>query len=334
MIPHRPAKFTDIQDFYQNYLEITDTLMLTILQKWVSKHPREQIGVQTLHMKLSSDDHQKMICCEVDLPPNTTRGSGPFPAVIFAHGFESDGRSPRSVPISQRLAKRNIIGVRPDLTGHGRSEGTLEDATDQQMLHDLALVYQQVANLHEVDAQRIGLYGSGSGGMLVLDYAAAHPEIGALVIRGPVCGGEVAAAAQVKAPTLLIHAERDTALQDSVEAIDRALGADHKLMRIPESSRLFNDPISLELMIEASVDWLVDHLVVGPRCQGPQRRRPGARRPAVRPAAAWAERSTLAPGPASIPCRRCAETDWRGTRRRVASEEESRRMPKGIPSIR
>ena len=29
---------------------------------------------------------------------------------------------------------------------------------------------------------------------------------------------------------------------------------------IPESNRWFNDPVSMELMVSASVDWLVDHL--------------------------------------------------------------------------
>jgi dienelactone hydrolase len=259
VIPHRPSTFTGIPDLYEHYTEVSDDVMMAILDKWMSSHAAHPTDIQTLTMKLTNDDQQS-ICCEVDLPPGADRGSGPFPAVIFAHGYESNARSPRNLPISRRLAMRNVIGVRVDFTGHGHSEGLLEDATDERMLRDLRIVHEQVANLHEVDEQRIGINGSGTGGMIALQYAAGHDDLEALVIRGPVCGDEIDAAKSVTAPTLLIHAERDTALCSGVEALDRQLHTTHELLRIPDSSRLFNDPISLELMIDASVDWLVDHL--------------------------------------------------------------------------
>ena len=106
------------------------------------------------------------------------------------------------------LAKRGVIGVRLDFTGHGRSEGIVEHATEAQMLSDLLLVHQNVLNLTEVDPDWIGLCGSGTGGMVALRHAAVHAHVKALVIRGPVCGSEIEAAHRVEAPTLLIHAER------------------------------------------------------------------------------------------------------------------------------
>jgi len=90
------------------------------------------------------------------------------------------------------------------------------------------------------------------------------PQVKALVIRGPVCGRETIAARHVKAPTLLIHAEADTALFDSIQTLDRELASQHRLLQIPNSNRLFNDPVSMELMATATADWLVDHLIVTP----------------------------------------------------------------------
>jgi pimeloyl-ACP methyl ester carboxylesterase len=272
VIPHRPTRFTSVRDFYEDYLEVSDDLMVGMLRKWVAARPPAEAAVQTMALKIPKESHQ-ILACELDLPPGAGRGSGPFPAVIFAHGFESDARSQRTVPISQRLAKRGIVGVRMDFTGHGRSEGTLEEATDAQMYRDLHLVHQSVCRLKEVDKRHLGLVGSGTGGLIALHYAANHPEFGALVIRGPVCTGPVEAAAKVRAPTLLIHAERDTALIDAIEAIDQSLACAHELLRIPQSSRLFNDPISRELMIDASVKWLADHLGArheGAEPQGPE----------------------------------------------------------------
>ncbi len=262
VIPHAPSGFAGIEHFYEDAGAVSDEEVETILKRWADARPEHHPGVRTLVMRVVADQ-ERVIHCEIDLPPGTTRGSGPYPAVIFTHSLESDGRSTRTVPVGRRLAKRNVIGVRMDFTGHGRSEGTIEEATEERMLADLRAVYENVCILHEVDSSRIGLNGSGTGGMVALRFAASAPGeagIAAMVIRGPVCGEEIEAAHHVQAPTLLIHAERDTSLSESVRALDRELAATHQLLQIPDSSRWFNDPISLELMVGASVDWLVDHL--------------------------------------------------------------------------
>ena len=58
-----------------------------------------------------------------------------------------------------------------------------------------------------------------------------------------------------------IHAESDTALEGGVNSINDHLSCIHECMRIPQSNRLFNDPISMELMLNATVEWFVDHLM-------------------------------------------------------------------------
>ncbi len=268
VIPHAPSTFKGIDHFYEVFDEVSDDQVAATLQRWAADRPEHHRGVKTLVMRVVNEQ-DRVIHCELDLPPGTTRGSGPFPAVIFAHRLESNGGSPRSVPISRRLAKRGVIGVRMDFTGHGRSEGAVEDATDGRMLADLRTVYENTKVLHEVDSARIGLNGSGTGGMIALRFAAQEPAVAAMVIRGPVCGEEIEAAHHVKAPTLLIHAQRDTALSESVHALDQQLASPHQLLQIPDASRLFNDPISLELMVSASVDWLVDHLAAAPSDRPP-----------------------------------------------------------------
>jgi putative phosphoribosyl transferase len=262
VIPHQPTTYNGIESIYENHIPANDQLVLDVIKGWVKSQPAKSMGVTTRVMKVPNA-RGHMLTCHLDIPPGMKRGAKKYPAVIFAHGFESDAQSPRSVPISRRLAKRGIIGVRMDFTGHGRSEGGLQDATEVQMLHDLHSVFQAVEQIHEVDPGRIGLNGAGSGALIALHYAAKQQTVRAMVIRGPVCGREVEAASKVHAPTLLIHAEHDTALRESIEAIDQALGARHELMRIAESNRLFSDPVSLELMVSASVDWLADHLTSG-----------------------------------------------------------------------
>ena len=259
VIPHQPPNVTLVREFYEEFTEMTDGPVVALIERWLESRQETREGMSTLLLKFQSTAGH-MLHCEVDLPPGLNRGSGPSPAVAFAHGFESDARSQRSVPISKRLAKRGIIGVRFDFTGHGRSEGTIEDASDQQMLEDVHTIFQNITQLYEVDPQRLGLNGSGTGGMIALYYAANQPLIRALVIRGPVCGREIDAARKVTAPTLLIHAERDTALEDPISVLDQEMRATHELLRVPNSNRMFDDPVSRELMISASADWFVDHL--------------------------------------------------------------------------
>jgi dienelactone hydrolase len=159
-----------------------------------------------------------------------------------------------------RLAKRGIVGVRMDFLGHGRSDGNRTDCTHESMLSDLQTVYECMRCDERIDADRIGVCGAGIGGLVALEFAAAEHRLAALVIRGPICGGEVAAAQNVHAPTLLIHGEADKSLEHDAQEIDRRLGTKHQFLRIPECNRLFNDPISFELMVNASVDWLADFL--------------------------------------------------------------------------
>lgn len=262
VIPHRPAKFKGIAHFYQHYTEVSDALVEAIVNRWLEKRGEEPTQVRTVVLKIKTPEGVKLHC-ELDLPPSAERGAA-YPAVIFAHGMESHGGSSRSMPISQRLARRGVIGVRPDFTGHGFSEGATEDCTEDRMLSDLSAVYDRVRQVNEISSHCIGVNGSGAGGMTALRFAAAHPELQALVIRGPVAGDEPAAAQQVTAPTLLIHAEQDTALLDAIEKLDHDLAATHRLLTIPEATRIFMDPISRELMVNASVDWFVDHLRTAP----------------------------------------------------------------------
>ena len=200
MIPHTPSRFNGIECFYRNFEEVSDREVEATLQRWAARRPDQHPGVKTLVMRVVGDQHS-VLHCELDLPPGTTRGSGPYPAVIFAHTRESDGHSPRTVPISRRLAKRNVVGVRMDFSGHGRSDGTLDEATDERMLADLRTVFDNVQMLQEVDPARIGINAAGTAGNIALRFAAEHPVVAAIVIRGPLSSKEIEITSEVKAPT-------------------------------------------------------------------------------------------------------------------------------------
>jgi len=273
VIPHVPAKFKGVDRFYKHFDEISDAAAVQFIRNHVSAHGVEMRSFRSVAMPVIAGDGERTIYCEVEIP----HGEGPFPCVIFAHGFDSNCRSPRSVPISMRLAKRGVMGVRLDFQGHGRSDGDRDACTHENMLADLRTVYENLRYDMRVSNAQIGLCGAGTGAAVALDFAADEPHIAALVIRGPVCAGAVAGASSVTAPTLTIHAEGNIDLARDVAAIDNLLPATHRLLAIPDCHRLFNDPISMELMVNASVDWLHDHLRVA---GGAGREAPAAEHPA------------------------------------------------------
>ncbi len=259
VIPRTPAKYRGIEHFFSEYTPVRDAVMVGMVQRWIESHPRENAVVLTITSQAQNTLGHRLIC-EMDLPPAIKQGGGPYPAVIFAHGLDSDGRSPRSTPISQRLAKREMIGVRPDLTGHGRSGGSLEDATDEQVIADIEVFREQLERMREVDSHRIGLVAAGDCTAAAIEIAANCDRIRALILRGPVVGGDLMDIERITCPTLIIHGENDTALEEIVNHLDEQFTCKHRVLRIPESSRMFNDPISRELMINASVEWMSNYL--------------------------------------------------------------------------
>ncbi len=260
VIPHHPTKFKGVDEFYEDFDEVTDEMVRAILEGWVrDHHPQDHGGVKTVVLKLQNSRGNALLC-EIDLPTGMQRGNR-HPAVIFAHGFESSARSTRSMAISERLAARGVVGIRLDFTGHGRSGGDIHDASDRQMRDDLRVVMQSVVKLKEVDRDRLAIVGSGTGAMIALQHAEEDPKLRALVLRGPVCNMTAVHASAVQTPTLLIHAEHDTALLDAVETLNRDLAARHKLVRIDATNRLFNDTAGMDRMVSATVDWLIEQLL-------------------------------------------------------------------------
>ena len=260
IIPHRPSRFDSVADIYREYSQVSDEFVETILQRWVQSRPQHQPIIKTLALRLKNDLGHNL-ACEIDLPPGATKGSGPYPAVMFAHGRDSDARSPRTLPIARRLAEIGILSVRVDFTGHGKSEGRPEEATEQQMYNDIKTVYNNVIGLAEVDEDRIGLVGSGTGGMIMMNLAAEAPSIRGLVARGPMQGPEYNALRHISVPTILIHTDHDVEFIRAMEKPGPPIDSHHQLLHIPESGRLYNDAISLKMMVGATVDWMDDHVL-------------------------------------------------------------------------
>ncbi|MBM2803216.1 MAG: Alpha/beta fold hydrolase [Deltaproteobacteria bacterium] len=99
-------------------------------------------------------------------------------AAILCHGMESDKNSTKLIFLSQQLAQRGILTLRFDFSYVGESSGKFEDITYSGEVEDLRAAYALMRNRHD---GKIAIFGSSMGGTVALMFAAAEPQVAALV---------------------------------------------------------------------------------------------------------------------------------------------------------
>jgi dienelactone hydrolase len=169
-------------------------------------------------------------------------GPGPFPLVILSHGTPRDprervGRRLRYDAQSWEFVSMGFAVVIPMRRGYGHSEGDYaEDAGPCNCAHyyeaglesakDLRATVEYVANLREIDAQRVVLVGHSSGGLASLILASQGvPGVRGVINFGGGRGSSregvncspdrlieacARAGQSTRVPTLWIYAENDT----------------------------------------------------------------------------------------------------------------------------
>lgn len=111
---------------------------------------------------------------------------GKFPAVILLPGFRGTKEEGHIKQLAMELAQNNIVAIRFDPSGFGDSDGNTEkDYRLSNYFSDTESVCDYLKKLPNVDSNHIGLYGHSMGAMLVVLFAAKHPEIQASVSVSP-----------------------------------------------------------------------------------------------------------------------------------------------------
>ena len=120
--------------------------------------------------------------------------------VVLAHGYgEHAGRYDH---VAQALIERGGIVHAPDQWGHGLSEGTPGLADDIEVLAaDLAAVADHARAAHP--DLPVVVIGHSLGGMVATRFVQQHPDgIAALVLSGPLIGGNSAVTALLELPEI------------------------------------------------------------------------------------------------------------------------------------
>ncbi|WP_323639233.1 alpha/beta hydrolase [Pectobacterium polonicum] len=134
--------------------------------RWVEQHRAFQTTDKQLELRWNT--------------PSETRPAGqPRKAILLVHGL---GDSPGSfIDITPKLVEQGFLVRTVLLPGHGTRPSDLLHVT----VDDWRNVVAEQAEILSKDVDEVYLGGFSTGGNLVLEYAAQHPEIKGLVLFSP-----------------------------------------------------------------------------------------------------------------------------------------------------
>ena len=194
------------------------------------------------------------------LAADITRPEGAQGVVIFAHGSGSSRLSPRNRHVARQLNAAGFATVLFDLL-------TDEEAQDRRNVFDIPLLggrmSEAVTHVHEHLADMpIGLFGASTGAAAALHAAARQPNlVKAVVSRGGRPDLALDVLDQVRAPTLLIVGGWDEPVIEMNRTALARLSCIKDLEIVLGATHLFEEPGTLDRVVELASDWFGQYLV-------------------------------------------------------------------------
>lgn len=117
------------------------------------------------------------------------KGSGPFPCVILSHGFSAT-MSMGLQRYADTFREAGLACLVYDHRGYGKSEGTPRHESDPWLqVHDTRDAFTYAEGLNEIDADRLGLWGTSYSGGHALVVAAIDRRVKCIVSQVPLTSG-------------------------------------------------------------------------------------------------------------------------------------------------
>jgi dienelactone hydrolase len=196
----------------------------------------------------------------VELPGLRGIPGGARGIVLFAHGSGSSRLSPRNAAVASALRDAGIATLLFDLL-------TEDEAEDRALVFDVAFLARRlraatdwVRRQEPTEDLRIGYFGASTGAAAALVAAATDPAIAAVVSRGGRPDLADAALSDVQAPTLLIVGGDDVPVIAMNEEAYARLRCDKRLAIVPGATHLFEEPGTLEQVVDLATVWFRRHL--------------------------------------------------------------------------
>jgi putative phosphoribosyl transferase len=181
--------------------------------------------------------------------------------VVFAHGSGSGRLSPRNNHVAAGLARARLGSLLLDLL-------TPAEERDRRTVFDIALLASRLriatgwlAGETQTAGLPVGYFGASTGAGAAL-VAASHADspVRAVVSRGgrPDLAGD--SLPGVRAPTLLIVGSLDETVIELNRQAARRLTGIKELAIVPGAGHLFEEPGTLDQIIDLAALWFSSHL--------------------------------------------------------------------------
>jgi putative phosphoribosyl transferase len=197
------------------------------------------------------------------LPGLLTLPEGAKGIVVFAHGSGSSRLSPRNQHVARGLNQAGLATLLFDLL-------LPEEAEDRRNVFDIPLLATRLEEALDwlgnspLAPLPIGLFGASTGAAAALIAAARRPDaVAAVVSRGGRPDLAAGALPRVTAPTLLIVGGYDDVVIELNEGAFAMLNCEKQLQIVPGATHLFEEPGTLDAVIELATAWFVRFLTEG-----------------------------------------------------------------------
>ena len=108
------------------------------------------------------------------------------PIVVMAHGFGSKKNNKTNLSLTERFLEKGVGTFRFDFSGHGESEGKIEELTVTKGIGELKAAMEKIEHLEWVNRTRLGFLGGSFGGNVELLYVARFGGVKALALKSPI----------------------------------------------------------------------------------------------------------------------------------------------------
>jgi hypothetical protein len=201
-------------------------------------------------------------------------GDGPFPAVALGHGFTGVKEGFLHHDYPGVFAAAGILALAFDYPCSGESDGALRGELDpiaQQRAYRDAITY--LVERADVDAERIGVWGTSYGGGHVLTVGAVDRRVACVVSQVPTISGarnhlRRHTPAQLREKRQAFEEDRRRRFRGAPPAMVQALSDDNMFTRMPPECSVHLDKDvtlrTMELYAEYEPALLIDRIAPTP----------------------------------------------------------------------
>lgn len=248
---HPVTAFRGVGAFYRDFHQLSDLETVGLLNS---------VGAEPVQKEKQFYKRQVAIP-PLGLTGDLTVPRNPQGIVLFAHGSGSSRRSPRNTYVADKLNEHGFATLLFDLL-------TPAEGKDRRNVFDIPLLADRVVEATiwitsepDLEDLPLGLFGASTGAAAALVAAAEiRGRVAAVVSRGGRPDMAMAYLPQVKAPTQLIVGSRDIDVIKLNEKALAALTCSKELEIVPGAGHLFEEPGTLELVIDHAAEWFKTHL--------------------------------------------------------------------------